>query len=206
MKIVRIKSPFLFFCFLFSFATSKVQAQTDFVIMNDGTKLMGEIKNQNLKKVKFIGSGEKKVRKFGPTDITEVYKTGRETFRSVGLPGNKGRFFLQVLENGRIKLYEYFKGGMGRTPAVPNSYGGSGLGFGGNGPLQYWYAQKDNGELVEVKSNQMWGSRKTRKDNFSTLIADNPRILDRYIKEDKFTFDFVRSLIEEYNNTQEKKD
>ncbi|WP_448633264.1 hypothetical protein [Pedobacter panaciterrae] len=93
MKIVRIKSPFLFFCFLFSFATSKVQAQTDFVIMNDGTKLMGEIKNQNLKKVKFIGSGEKKVRKFGPTDITEVYKTGRETFRSVGLPGNKGRFF-----------------------------------------------------------------------------------------------------------------
>ncbi|WP_448633265.1 hypothetical protein [Pedobacter panaciterrae] len=72
--------------------------------------------------------------------------------------------------------------------------------------MQYWYAQKDNGELVEVKSNQMWGSRKTRKDNFSTLIADNPRILDRYIKEDKFTFDFVRSLIEEYNNTQEKKD
>ena len=68
-----------------------------------------------------------------------------------------------------------------------------------NSTNKSWYAQKDSSEVVEVKTNQIWGSRQGRKDNFLRLVQDNQHVADRYNAEDKFNFDFVRSLIVEYN-------
>lgn len=199
MNIPKATLLFPVLSFFFAILTIGAQAQTDYIIMNDGTKVLGEMKSHTVKKVRFKADGSKKTQRFKPADITEAYKTGNKKFRSVELPNKNGKYFVEVLQDGKIKLYEFFKGAAGYRYSAPNPYGGAGFATTGNNPAQYWYAQKDGGELVEVKSNQIWGSRKARKDNLSALIADNPQVLNRYNKEDKFTFDFIRSLIEEYN-------
>lgn len=191
----------IFFLFLLTSGID-TNAQTDYIINNEGVKVMGEVKNHNVDKVKFIAVGEKKADKYKPEDIKEAYKAGHGVFRSLILPGDKSASFLQLLEDGKIKLYEFFKNGYTTTYGAPVSYGGTGTYMGRSTPTRYWYAQKEGGELVEIKSNQIWGSRKGRKDNFSKLINDNQHILDRYQTADKFTFDFIRSLIVEYNGTR----
>lgn len=178
-------------------------AQTDYIINNDNTKIMGEVKSHSVDKVKFIPVGEKKVQKFNAQQIKEAYQAGHGIFRSVITANDKKPSFLQVLEDGKIKLYEYYKGTMMYgAPAYGGGMAGGGMGFGTvyNNTKKRWYAQKDGGEVVEVKSNGIWGSRKDRKDNFLNMIKDNAHVTGRYEKADKFSFDFVQSLIVEYNN------
>jgi hypothetical protein len=201
MKVYKHTLVFLFSLLLFLMFKLDVQAQSDYIINNDGNKVMGEVKNHNVDKVKFLPAGEKKAQKFKPEDIKEAFKAGHGIFQSQNLPNGKGRFFVQLLEDGKIKLYEFFKNGYTTTYGAPVAYGGTGTFSYGNNPTRYWYANKEGGDLVEVKSNQIWGSRKNRKDNFSALINDNQHVADRYQTEDKFTFDFIRSLIVEYNGT-----
>lgn len=178
--------------------SSDVNAQTDYVINNDGAKIMGEVKSHNVDKVKFIPANEKKAQKFNAEQLKEAYKAGHGVFRSVAAAEGKKPSFMQVLEDGKIKLYEYFKTStMYGAPA--GGFGNGAIGSTYNSTKKRWYAQKDGGEVVEVKSNGIWGSRKNRKDNFFNMIKDNVHVAERYENADKFSFDFVQSLIEEYN-------
>ena len=194
MKGMRI-SILMLFVTVFA---SRTYGQTDYIINNDNTKILGEVKSHNVDKVKFIPANEKKVQKFNAQQIKEAYKAGHGVFRSVAVDEGKKPSFLQVLEDGKIKLYEYFKSStMYGAPA--GGFGSGAFGTSYSSPKKRWYAQKDEGEVVEVKSNGIWGSRKDRKDNFLNMIKDNVHVADRYEKADKFSFDFVQSLIEEYN-------
>lgn len=205
MKIFRHTLLFAFSLLILLILRLDAQAQSDYIITNDGKKVMGEVKNHNVDKVKFVPAGEKKSLKFKPEDIKEAFKAGHGIFQSQNLPNGKGLSFLQFLENGNIKLYEFFKNGYTSAYGAPIFYGAPGTFMTGrSNPTRYWYARKEGGELVEIKSNQIWGSRKNRKDNFLDLIKDNQHVADRYQNEDKFTFDFVRSLIVEYNGTLAK--
>ncbi|TKC06962.1 hypothetical protein [Pedobacter frigoris] len=191
-QLHSITFAFLIFLSLIAIRTS---AQTDYVISNDGTKTMGEVKKYNVKSLKFVPAGQKKAVKYNPEQVNEFYKAGDGTFRSIALNTNN-RPFLHVLEDGKIKLYEYLVNG--QTGPTFNGTGGF-MSPGYSYSKQRWYAQKNGGDLVEVKSNGIWGSRKDRKNAFSDLISDNEHVLQRYKNEDKFTFDFVRSLVVEYN-------
>lgn len=198
MKIFN-SITFVFLVF-FSLITLQASAQTDYVISKDGIKTMGEVRNYQVKRVRFKPVGEKKAKTYNPDKVNEFYKAGHGTFRAITLNNDKRPTFLHVLEDGKIKLYEYLVSG--RTYGGPTYYGGNMSGF-SNGysySKQRWYAQKDGSELAEVKSNSIWGSRKNRKDAFSNLIGDNDHVLQRYKDEDKFTFDFIRSLVVEYNS------
>lgn len=192
----RPVSILILFVMLFA---GKTYGQTDYIINNDNTKILGEVKSQNVDKVKFIPANEKKVQKFNAQQIKEAYKSGHGIFRSVAVAEGKKPSFLRVLEDGEIKLYEYFKSSTMYSGVPAGGYGGGGFGATYNSTKKRWYAQKDNGEVVEVKSNGIWGSRKNRKDNFFNMIKDNAHVAERYEQADKFSFDFVQSLIEEYN-------
>ena len=192
-KSIRI---FFFFSMLFA---GHVMAQTDYIIKKDGAKTMDEVESYTVSKVKFIPVGEKKAQKYDAEQVNELYKAGHGTFRAILLNNDTRRTFLHVLEDGKIKLYEYMVSGRVQGAPMYNGSGFSGIGGGYSYTKQRWYAQKDGAELVEVKSNGIWGSRKGRKDAFSMLIADNNHVTQRYKNEDKFTFDFVRSLVVEYN-------
>nr|WP_162989011.1 hypothetical protein [Pedobacter schmidteae] len=202
MKNRKLQPLFLFFCACLMGWAGNLYAQSDYVIKHDNTKVMGEIKSHGLSKVKFIPAGEKKAQKFRPEQLKEAYQAGHGVRRSIVREKGGKASFLEVLEDGKVKLYEYYQ--QGRTMYGPPTAGG-GMGFvGGSAPTKKWYAQKDDGIIVEVKSNGIWGSRKGRKDNFLSLIQDNAQVVSRYEKEDKFSFDFVRSLIVEYNAAKAK--
>lgn len=191
MKLMLISILMLFVnCFAY-----QLYAQTDYIINNDNAKIMGEVKSHNVSKVKFIPAGEKKVQKFNASQIKEAYQAGHGVFRSIVTAEGKKPAFLQVLEDGKIKLYEYYEGTMMYSAPMSGAAGG----FAYNNIKKRWYAQKDAEEIVEVKSNGIWGSRKDRKDNFLNMVKDNTHVATRYEKADKFSFDFVRSLISEYN-------
>lgn len=193
---------FLFLCISSIGLGSDLYAQTDYIINNDNAKIMGEVKSHNVDKVKFIPAGEKKVQKFNAEQLKEVYQAGHGVYRSIVREEGGSPSFLQVLEDGKIKLYEYYQAGSTMYSAP---MAGGGMGFvGGSGPKKRWYAQKDGGAVADIKSNGIWGSRKDRKDNFLNMIKDNPHVAERYAKADKFSFDFVRSLIVEYNDLKAK--
>lgn len=198
------KFIFLFFCACLTGFGSSLFAQTDYIINNDGVKIMGEVKSNNYNKVKFIPDGEKKVQKFNPKQLKESYKAGEGVFRSVVRSKGEAPLFLKVLEDGRVKLYEYFRQSAGGYTG--GAAGGAGGYFVGGSTQKRWYAQKDEGVLVDIKSNGIWGSRKDRKDNFLNLVTDNAHVTERYKKVDKFNFDFVRSLIVEYNTLKAKEE
>lgn len=205
-KMMNLVPVSLLMLFLMGFS-NMLYAQTDYIINNDNTKVMGEVKSHSVDKVKFIPVGVKKAQKFNAQQIKEAYQAGHGVFRSVAVSDGKKPCFLQVLEDGEIKLYEYNKGTtMYNAPVYGGGMAGGGMGFGTvyNNTKKRWYAQKDGSAIVEVKSNGIWGSRKDRKDNFLNMIKDNVHVKERYEKADKFSFDFVQSLIVEYNTLKAK--
>ena len=187
------------FLFVLVMLTYQASAQTDYIIKKDGVKVMGDVKSYSINKVKFIPVGETKALKYDPDQVNEIFSTKDGIFRSVLLNKDQHRTFLQVLEDGRIKLYRYIVSSGAPGAPMFNGGGFSGMGVGYSHTKLSWYAQKDGSALIEVKSNSIWGSRKGRKDAFLALIADNEQVTQRYQAEDKFTFDFVRSLVEDYN-------
>jgi hypothetical protein len=191
MNRVQI-SCFTLMIFLFIGTAS---GQTDYVINNDNVKIMGEVKSLNFNKVKFIPDGEKKVQKFNARQIKEAYKSGKPKVRSIEMAIGERPLFLDVLEDGKIKLYEYFRSSPGYAGGGVGGFGGS---AGSNS--KKWYAQKGEEKIIELKTNGIWGSRKARRDSFFNMIKDIDKVKERYEKVDKFNFDLVRSLIEEYNN------
>lgn len=199
MNISKIFLPIACFFAFVLLNCQNLYAQTDYVIMNDGTKVMGEVQSQTTSKVKFKAVGEKKSKKFKSADIKEGYKAGYGVFRSIVYAAGKKPAFLLVLEDGKIKLYEYYESSTSYYASGPYGAGNGTFGRTYNNVNKTWYAQKDGNEIAQVKTNQIWGSRKTRKDRFFNLIEDNAHVAERYQNEDKFSFDFIRSLVIEYN-------
>ncbi|MGN7988928.1 hypothetical protein ACTJKC_16375 [Pedobacter sp. 22226] len=88
---------------------------------------------------------------------------------------------MQRLVRGKIDLLEYYRQS------------------GNNHVDIVWYASKQNGELFEVKSNRIFGSRSERKDNLYNLISDKPELLEKFKKDDSYSFDAVKDCIKSYN-------
>lgn len=187
-------------CFLFFsvFTIDPLLAQDDFIINNNGEKVIGEVIKIGFEKVKFRPSTDKKKMKFKPVDIKEAYEEGDGLFRSVFVPKLKKQIFLRVLEDGKIKLYEFYTNSGGGASMGITSAGFPHSGASVRNVQKYWYAEK-SGEIIEVKTNSWWGSRKKRKEDFYNLIQDNEKIAGLYETEQKFSFDFVRFLIKKYN-------
>ena len=81
--------------------TASLHAQTDYIITNEGTKIMGEVKTHNVDKVKFKAAGEEKTKKYKPKELKEAYKAGHGVFRSVLMPKNKAHLFCRCWKMAR---------------------------------------------------------------------------------------------------------
>ena len=69
--MIRIKTHFLSILIFLVISSSTASAQTDYIIDNDGAKIMGKVKSITFETVKFIPDGEKKAEKFSPNQIKE---------------------------------------------------------------------------------------------------------------------------------------
>jgi len=54
-------------------------------------------------------------------------------------------------------------------------------------------------EIIEIKTSKLSLSRKERDEALFALLKDNPKVAERYQSESKFSFDFIKSIISDYN-------
>lgn len=166
-----------FLCAFFS----RLNAQ-DFLITSKNDTLKGEIKKQFIGFYRFKPEGTDSFNKIKLRETKEFFKAEKEiNYLVKERPDKKSPDFLQRLVRGKIDLLEYYRQS------------------GNNHVDIVWYASKQNGELFEVKSNRIFGSRSERKDNLYNLISDKPELLEKFKKDDSYSFDAVKDCIKSYN-------
>ncbi len=98
--------------------------------------------------------------------------------------------YLKRLEKGKICLYE--------EDIIVQGYAN---GFMTSSTSVYYYVNKDNGLLKEIKSNQLIndGSRKKRKEYLLNLILDDMDLAEKFRNEKDFNLKTLRHYIHTYN-------
>ena len=178
LRLTFILSMFCAFC-------TQASAQQDFIVTSKNDTLKGEIKKQLIGFYKFKPDGTDRFNKIKIGETKEFYKAEKEINYLVKPRPDKSKpDFLQRLVRGKIDLLEYYRqAGNNQVDIV-------------------WYACKSNGELLEVKSNHIFGSRNERKDNLYKLLGDNPELLEKFKKDNSYSFDAVKDCIKSYNETK----
>ena len=129
------------------------------------------------------------------TDSVKGYYMANEStwYRRVyyddkGLLGGKVRpSFMSVVESGKINLYQMI--------ITTTTYGGIGMTYSNSNTE--WFVSKGSDTGVMVKG-ALFGRQK-RKNEFSDLLTDNQGVYNRYLADDKFSFDEIRNLVCLYN-------
>lgn len=182
---------FTFYCSFFT--ASQAFAQKDYVILVNGDTVRGKMTKSLFGALKFKASGKAENEKL-ETNRFKEYFNSKDSSYFVALTLNKQRKpeFLERLENGKIKLYK-------SVVNYPGTVGARGVMTGG-GSTETWYASKDDGELLEIKTSAILsGSRNEREKNFDALMASYPELLEDFKKEKSFSFDTLRAYIKKYN-------
>lgn len=184
--MIRSKKITITLCIAICSITSAF-AQKDYVVTLTGDTLRGRINADGLKDLKIRFADTLKKVKYKSSAILSYHvDKHNKDYESVQVPSKKDKLFLLRMETGKIVLYQLLESYSGGYPA--RSY-----------TSINWYAAKEGEPLFEVKTNDLKGGRKERKDAFYKAIEDNPLVAQKYLAEDKFSFDQIRSIISEYN-------
>ena len=178
-----------------SFAQQASKKGRDYIIFPKGDTLFCKIKSPFLEggKTRYKADGMKSAVAIDPDEIKEYYQAeSNELYVSVMLPDDDEAQFLQVVENGPIRIYQFFK------------RGGSAGSFGSYSSAKLWYMSKNFGKLAQIKTNSFFtgmgtGPRKERENIFGELLKDKPEVYKKYEDSKKFSFDNIRSLVHLYN-------
>jgi hypothetical protein len=94
--------------------------------------------------------------------------------------------FMEVVEKGKISLYQV-------TYYSYSQYGST--------TTTNWFVGKGSDTVSILKTNGLFAtrSRQQRKDSFSEMLKDKKEIYDKYVAEDKFSFEQIQSLVHQYN-------
>ena len=204
MKIFLTQASVFVILLLFTLST-KAQNR-DYVITANGDTLActitfpafvqyGKYKTASMDKPKQILMGEIKELYLSKHNILirEVYKH----------PGKKwSAQFMTVLENGRINLYE---------EAINYTHMDAGGGM-YTSSSNKWYVSKGSDTLKVIKNSDysmsalFFKSKKSRKNDFVEMIMDNKAVYDKYLADDKFSFEQIRALVHLYNTGELPKD
>ncbi|WP_419701898.1 hypothetical protein [Mucilaginibacter sp. NFX135] len=160
----------------------------DYVIMMNGDSIPCNINISIFSGFRYSTTDSTKLTKIKPDKVKEYYVARRHIlWGSTTKEDHSSRVFLELLEKGKINLYEDY---------YPSTYGVNKI---------EWYVSKGSDTSKKLKSSGMLfsSSRKERKDNFSELIKDNEAVYNKYTTENKFTYDQLRNLIHWYNTGQQ---
>jgi hypothetical protein len=171
------------------------KAQNEYVITSNGDTLKCEIKSGTLFNLtpRYKTATMTDFARLDPAVVKQYQrKKEKHPFRAVVPPNKKHPTYLEVLEEGKINLYEQVI----TSGAFPHSYTNT-----------YWYASKGTDSLTQVKTSALLSSnsRKDRKQAMLNLISDNKMVLDQYVAADDFGFDQIRATIHYYNTGEPPK-
>ncbi|WP_316798405.1 hypothetical protein [Pedobacter frigidisoli] len=178
------KLTLIFFILSLCFAQT-IKAQSEYVVTLQNDTIKGEVKNYFDYLVKFIPEGGSEKVKYSTNEIksfhvekTRKYPTDCE---AVKLPDKKNILFAHRVISGKITLYELIETSV--------SYDGR------SSSSVTWYVKKQGQEIIAIKTSRISFSRKERDEALFALLKDKPEVANRYQNEDKFSFDFIRSII-----------
>jgi hypothetical protein len=197
MKSSPMKSILVLIC-IFCASTLTVYAQDDYVITLKEDTLRCKIKRKILISPFESGTENYKYQTLAMTkaeiislkEIKEFALAKKDLlFRAIADYNGELKFMI-VLENGKLCLYEY----------TPPSYN---TGSNNIQPSTSWYLGKGD-KVIFLKTNSIIAnkSRKERKDEFAEMLKDNKDVYDLFVREDKFSGDEVRRVIQLYNTGQ----
>lgn len=169
-------------CALLCAFFSKLKAQQNFIVTSKNDTLKGEFKKQFIGFYKFKPEGSDKFSKINIDSTKEIFVAEKNiNYLAKYRPELNEPEFLLRLEKGKINLVQYYHA------------------YGNNNYTLIWYAYKDDKPLLEIKSNQIFGTRKERKEHFLELIGDNALLMEQFKIDDSYSFDTIRAYIKSYN-------
>ncbi|HEX3384475.1 MAG TPA: hypothetical protein VHS53_04775 [Mucilaginibacter sp.] len=162
----------------------------NYVLTVKGDTIKCEFKRPLLGKIRYVPVGSDKAVKITTEGIKEYY-TAKDTTLVVAavLPGDTDPEFINLLERGRINMYE-------KVVITYSRYGSN--------TSYYWYVNKDNDPLKELKATTIFtdGSRKERKKMFSEILADNIPLQGQFEADNDFSLKRLQYYIHEYNQSK----
>ena len=204
--------------FLCLFATAiygqKKYIDTDSIIMMDGSNLYGKVSSVTDDKLT-LDDGNAKM-DFYPSQVYRVYQNSKgkifaPSYIERGLEKvknskpqmfriNKEKSgeirFAELVQDGEIMVY-YFK-----SSALAVGGGTSGALFGFT-TTKYWCALKrSSGQIIElndVVKDILGHDVKERAKNLSVLIKDEPKLLEQFLLERKYSYKLFLDYIKRYN-------
>lgn len=175
--------------------TAHAQKKSDYIITAKGDSLPCTVSIPFFNGVlpKYKTNDMDKAVKVDPIEVKEYStKNGKYIYASAYKSGNKRPEFMEVIEKGKIYLYEVINTYQSYTASTP-TYSSS---------IQNWYISKGDNKAKSLKTSSFFffdKSRQERKDDFGEMIKDNQAVYDKYITGKKFTFKELRKLIHLYN-------
>jgi hypothetical protein len=115
--------------------------------------------------------------------------------RAIILPNKEKSQWAQILEDGVIQLYFVV---VDRSTMRSN-------GTFTNSSSTFWYASKVGFDLIEIKTTEIWGSRKKRKEGLRAILEDDAVVLKVFDEMEEYSFENVREIILLYNQRAAKK-
>ncbi|MGZ4001238.1 MAG: hypothetical protein ACXVIY_11440 [Mucilaginibacter sp.] len=162
----------------------------NYVLTIKGDTIKCNFKKPFMGKLRYVPLESDKAIKITTDDIKEYYDA-KDSVMVVAavLPGETSPKFLDLLERGKINMYE-------RIVITNSQYGST--------TTYYWYVNKGNDLLKELKATTIFtdGSRKERKKMFSEMIADDEPLKAQFEADSDFGLGRLRYYIRQYNQHQ----
>jgi hypothetical protein len=197
MKIYFTKI-ILFSALLLTASVLKAQDH-DYVITLSGDTIKCKI----LFDGRYKADGAAKSKRISFDEIKEFYTVKDDKrCRAVYLPGHKRPQFMAVVEKGKIDLYQETK-----NYAYKDI-----VGIVSSTTVTEWYIAKGTDTVKVLKNSDfLWGSvflksKKSRKNDLAEMLKDNKGVYNKFITDDKFSFDQIRNLVHSYNTGEPYKE
>lgn len=168
--------------------TQTIKAQSEYVVTLQNDTIKGTIKNYFNESVKFIQADSTEKIRYKPTEIKSFHvklKKGEIDLEAVKLPDKRNLIFAHRVISGKITLYELIETSFSYNGASSSSV--------------TWYVKKLDQDIIAIKTSKISFSRKERDEALFALLKDNPKVAERYQNENKFSFDFIKSIVTDYN-------
>lgn len=179
---MKLSLRYILFCTALCAFFSRVNAQEDFIITLKNDTIFGNVKPGLLSDYILKSKVGENI-SFSPKTVNGYYLfKKKQKFISSNIPNSEQKYFLQVLEAGKINLYEHKV----RTP--------EGVW------IITWFANKEGREWADVITDRLFAKIKLRKDIFANLIGDNKGLNESFQEEKKYNFDIVRKYVMNYNS------
>ena len=116
-----------------------------------------------------------------------------DIYKSMIIDSTQTPVFMQILEDGKICLYEeVVHGGMSTytTNGITNSVFSATIN---------WYISKDNQPLILIKTSDIAFDEKKRRQILADMFKDDPKLYSEFARGDDFSKYVIRGCIRHYN-------